>query len=360
MDARGNEISDDGTKSDARLAPLRIGLLKISTPLVLAPMAGYTDSTFRSLCLQQSCGLVFTEIVSAHGIAMHNTRALSLLRTSEHGRPIAAHIYGSDSATMAAAAHEVELLGRFDLIDINAGCPVPKIVRKGAGVALMRSPDLIYSIVREVSEAVSLPVTVKTRVGISPSDLNISEFAQAAEEGGADALFLHARPATAGHAGPIELELLEKTKEERSMPVVGNGGIRDAKDVIAMLATGVDGVMIGKEAIGNPWIFSEIAAALAGTPYSPPTNRLLLETISVHLRGLYAAMVQENNSRRRRRRFTERAACHRVRGHLVGYLRRSACSRDALREILKQESLDDLLGLVERVLMNQPDSATAW
>lgn len=351
MDDRENGSGAGSVKSDAGLAPLRIGLLEVPTPLALAPMAGYTDSTFRSLCVQHGCGLVFTEIVSAHGIAMHNTRALALLKTSGRDRPIAAHIYGADPATMASTAHEIELLGRFDLIDINAGCPVPKIVRKGAGVALMRSPDRIYSIVRAVSEAVSLPVTVKTRVGISPSELNISGFAQAAEEGGADALFLHARPASAGHAGPIELELLAKIREERSIPIIGNGGIRDASDVTAMLATGVDGVMIGKEAIGNPWVFSEIAAALGGRSYSPPTNRVLLETISVHLEGLHAAMVQENESRRRRRRFTERATCHRFRGHLIHYLRRSACSRNALREILEQESLESLLGLVKRVLM---------
>ncbi len=353
MDDRKGTGSDAGVASATKLKPLLIGPLVIPSPVILAPMAGYTDATFRSLCIQEGCGLVFTEIVSAHGIAMHNTRAMSLLRAGAHERPIAAHIYGSDPATMADAAHAIELLAHFDLIDINAGCPVPKIVRKGAGVALMHNPECAHDIVRAVSETVTLPVTVKTRLGTSTSRLNISEFAQAVEEGGADALFLHARLATAGHAGPIDLEMLQRIKEERSIPVVGNGGIENAGDVAMMLATGVDGVMIGKAALGNPWIFAEIATALTERACYPPTNRRLLETISTHLRGLYAAMVRDNNERRRRRRFTERAACHRFRGHLVRYLRRVACPPDTLSEILRQESVGGVLRLVERLLMNR-------
>ncbi len=164
--------------------PLHIGSLTISIPLVLAPMAGYTDSPFRALCRAHGCGLVFTELVSAEGIVFRNPRTMNYLHSIPEERPLAAHIYGASPEILTCAAQTVESLNRFDLIDINCGCPVPKIVKKGAGAALMEDPDKLYRIVKAVSEAVSLPVTVKTRLGISPERANISEVAEASERVG--------------------------------------------------------------------------------------------------------------------------------------------------------------------------------
>lgn len=314
-------------------------------------MAGYTDSTFRALCLERRCGLVFTELVSADGIVRNNARTLNLLHTLPHERPIAAHIYGSDPEVMANAARLIESLDQFDLIDINAGCPVPKIVRKGAGVALMKDPARLQEIVRAIVEGISLPVTVKTRLGTSPDAVNISEVAYAIEEGGASALFLHARLATAVHTGPADLDMLKKIKDQASIPVIGNGGIASTADALFMLEkTGVDGVMVGRAAIGNPWIFSEIASAFEGKEHDPPNAHEWVDVMTQHLRGLYAAMAQENAQRKRPRQHTERAACNRFRGHLTKYLRHAGCSPKIRREILKQEEVEPLLHLINEAL----------
>lgn len=341
--------------------PLQIGKLRLSRPVILAPMAGYTDSTFRTICLEHGCGLVFTELVSAEGIVRNNTRTMNYLSTGPDERPIAAHIYGADPEVMARAAHFVEALARFDLIDINAGCPVPKIVRKGAGVALMEDPSRLHDIVRAVVQAVSLPVTVKTRTGISEDRANISEVAHAVEEAGASAVFLHARLASAKHAGPPDLDALRGIKDEVSIPVIGNGGITSAASASTMLnETGVDGVMVGRAAIGNPWIFAEITSMLENRAYHSPKPLDWNETIARHLRGLYEAMSRENDQRKRPRPHTERAACNRFRGHLTKYLRHADCPPRLRRELLKQEQVEPLLRLIAKALQpSTPGEDTA-
>ncbi|HDL85425.1 MAG TPA: tRNA dihydrouridine synthase DusB [Candidatus Acetothermia bacterium] len=341
----------EGSASAA--GPLRIGSLELAIPIVLAPMAGYTDSTFRTICLRRGCGLVFTELVSSEGIVRNITRTLNMLHTRDNERPIAAHIYGSDPEVMARAARRTEELGRFDLIDINAGCPVPKIVRKGAGVALMRDPTRLHDIVRAVVQAVSLPVTVKTRTGLSPDNANISEVAHAVEEAGASALFLHARLASARHGGPADLDALSRIKDELSIPVIGNGGITSAASASFMLKeTGVDGVMVGRAAIGNPWIFAAITAALAGKEYRPPQSHDWVDVMTRHLRGLYGEMLRENAQRKRPRPHTERAACNRFRGHLTKYLRHAGCPARARRTLLEQQEVEALLRLVAEALQS--------
>ena len=314
-------------------------------------MAGYTDSTFRSICLEQGCGLVFTELVSSEGIVRNITRTLNMLNTKASERPIAAHIYGSDPVVMAEAASIAEGLGGFDLIDINAGCPVPKIVRKGAGVALMRDPERLRKIVRAVTTAVSVPVTVKTRTGISPENANIFQVAHAVEEAGASALFLHARLASAQHSGPADHEILRKIKSELSIPVIGNGGVVNGERAVAMLReTGVDGVMIGRAAIGNPFIFPSIAARIYGREHLPPQSSDWMSVIARHLRGLYGEMLQENAQRKRPRQHTERAACNRFRGHLTRYLRHAGCPPRIRRELLRQEEVEPLLRAIVQAL----------
>ena len=277
-----------------------------------------------------------------------------MLNTNADERPIAAHIYGSDPEVMARAAQRIEKMGRFALIDINAGCPVPKIVRKGAGVALLRDPGRMHDIVRAIKETVSLPVTVKTRMGISEQEINIIEAADAVEEAGASALFLHARPASAGHTGPADLDTLREVKERMKIPVIGNGGVSGPEDALRMLReTGVDGVMVGKAAIGNPWIFPEIIAPLENRGYVAPTPKDRLEVMIRHLRGLYAAMARENAQRKRPRKHTERAACNRFHGYLTKYLRHAGVSPRTRREILVQEDIEPLLRLVAEALRSQ-------
>jgi tRNA-dihydrouridine synthase B len=333
---------------------LQIGPIKVYPPVILAPMAGYTDSTFRTICLKHKCGLVFTEVVSSEGIARRNIRSLNLLFTAADEEPIAAHIYGNNPDVMACAAIEVERLNRFSFIDINAGCPVPKIVRKGSGVALMNDPQLVYRIVKTVVEAVSLPVTVKSRTGISKDNPNIDEVAHAAEEAGASALFLHARLASQGHRGSVDMETLAKIKHDLSIPVIGNGGIDSPQAAVDMLTqTKVDGVMIGKAAIGNPWIFEEISSELSGDPYRASKPEDYLQVIEAHLLGLHDLMSQFNNKRKRPRPYPEQAACHRFRGHLAKYLRQAGYPAHLRREILQQEKIEPLLNLTRKALLKE-------
>jgi len=229
--------------------PLRIGKLTIETPVLLAPMAGYTDAAMRSLCLRSHCGLVFTEVINAEGIRHGSHRTIHLLETWPGERPVAAHLYGASPDAMAEAAAFVERTGRFDLVDVNCGCPVRKIVVKGAGVALMKDPAKIGAIVRAMRGATVLPVTVKTRLGLSPERANVAEVAQAVEEAGGAGIVVHARYAVNRHTGRADWEALAAVKAARRIPV------------------------IGKAAVGNPWIFQEAYCLLRGEPFAPPSRR---------------------------------------------------------------------------------------
>jgi nifR3 family TIM-barrel protein len=333
------------------IAPLRIGELCVSVPLLLAPMAGYTRLPFRTICKRLGCGLAFTEVVTAEGIVRRSPQTLRFLESLAEERPVVAHIYGSNPDSLAGAAQVVESLGRFDLIDINCGCPVSKVTRKGAGAALMQEPEKIRAIVQAVSRAVSLPVTVKTRLGISRELFNISRVAHEIEEGGASAIFLHARFASDKHSGPADWEALKRIKKECSIPVIGNGGITQAHHASDMFQqTGVDGVMVGRAAIGNPWIFEEIRCLWAGRPYHPPSREERREIIAEHLDRLYELTMIENSTRKPRRQATERDVCRRFRGHLVAYLSGMRGLRKLRKHLLETSSRETVMAAVDEVL----------
>ncbi len=304
-----------------KLAPLRIGTLTVDFPFMLAPMAGYTELPFRLLCKRYGAGLVFTEVATVEGIIRSTPRTLHYLQTVAAERPVGAQIYGTNPASMAEAARVIEAIGTFDLIDINCGCPVRKIVRHGAGVALMNNPSQIERIVRAVRTATSLPVTVKTRLGLVPQRPDIGQVAHAAESGGANALTVHARFASERHNGPARWDILAQVKQTCSIPVIGNGGVRCAQDALDMLTqTGVDGVMIGRGAIGNPWIFDEIHHILENKPYTPPTPDERRAVIIEHMEMLYARSEEEGRWRKRQRSSAEQVACQKFRAHLLYYL----------------------------------------
>jgi tRNA-dihydrouridine synthase B len=334
-----------------KIAPLKIGELTIDVPLLLAPMAGYTRLPFRMICKKFGCGLVFTEMVVAEGIVRHSPQTMRFLESLPEEQPVAAHIYGSNLDSLVGAAQIVESLGRFDAIDINCGCPVPKVMRKGEGVALMREPDKIRAIVQAMSQTVSLPVTVKTRLGISRELFNISEVAHAIEEGGASAIFLHARFASDKHNGPADWETLKRIKEERSIPVIGNGGITRAHHATDMLKqTGVDGVMVARAAIGNPWIFEEIRFLWSGGPYHSPSREKRMTVIAEHLDMLYELTMVENETRKHRRQATERDVCRRFRSHLVAYLANTRGLRHLRKRLMEMSSRKAVMAAVDEVL----------
>lgn len=302
--------------------PLKIGNLAIDPPALLAPMAGYTSAPFRLLCREFGCGLAYTEMIIADGIARDIRPAQFFLETLPGERPLAAHLYGTDPDVMAAAANKVGQTGKFDLIDLNCGCPVRKIARRGAGVSLMKDPEKLFRMVRGMVQATSLPVTVKTRIGISKDRANISEIAHAIEEAGASAISIHARFASERHSGEADWNALRVIKAAREIPVIGNGGIKTASDATRMMReTGVDAVMIGRRAVGNPWIFREIKSLWReGRQCPPPTLQERREVILRHLQMCVEHALVENHYRKRRRRNAEQAACCYFRAHLVRYL----------------------------------------
>jgi tRNA-dihydrouridine synthase B len=302
---------------------LKIGGLAVEFPVFLAPMAGYSDAAFRSLCMEQGCGGVVSEMTNAYGLMIGHVRTSRFLETwagDEH--PAGAQIYGSDPGVMAEAAAQVAELGRFDFLDINAGCPMPKIRNRGDGSGLIRRPELLGEIVRQCKAALAgrMPLTVKTRVGYAAGETNIGEVGAAIEENGADAIFLHGRVALAQHSGPSDWEAIAEAKRERKIPVIGNGGIGRPADVFRMREqTGVDGVMVGRATLGNPWFFRQVREMAAGRPPGGfPSAKALEAMMREHL----AREVElfRRRSPKELKLGAETTACLAFRAHLVRYL----------------------------------------
>ena len=252
-------------------------------PVILAPMAGITDLPFRILCKEQGADVMVTEMISAKALFYGNKNTLPLMQTEEEEKPIGVQIFGSEPELMGAMAHKIENKG-FSYIDINMGCPVPKIVNNKEGSALMLNPELAGRIVKEVSKAVSLPVTVKFRKGFDDDHINAPEFAQIMEENGAAAVAVHGRTRVQYYTGEADWNIIKEVKKAVSIPVIGNGDIFTPEDAKRMLyETGCDGLMIARGAKGNPWIFSRTLHYLeTGELLGPPDKEELKETILRH------------------------------------------------------------------------------
>lgn len=300
--------------------PLILGGVRIDPPVVLAPMAGYTDLAFRLLCRRFGAALVYTELVSVDGLVRDSRATMQLLESDPDERPVVAHLYGSEPAVFAEAARMVEGLGRFAWIDINAGCPVPKVVKRGAGAGLVKDPARLGAIVRAVKGAVRLPVTVKTRIGASPTHCNALDLTRVIEDAGADAIALHARYTSERHSGPADWDLIAQVKRERRIPVIGNGGLTTPAQAADHLRRyGVDGIMIGRAAMGNPWLFREIVAALRGAPCERPSLEERRSVMLEHIRRTVALSRLEGKVRRKRVD-TDEAGARYFRAHLIRYL----------------------------------------
>ncbi len=322
-------------------ALLKIGPVEVSPGLALAPMAGVTDHPFRLLAKRQGCPLLYSEMISAKGLLYNNRRHHNLLYYSEEERPIGFQLFGSDPQILARAAFRLEEHGG-DFIDLNLGCPTPKITRNGEGGALLRNPGLCSEIFKAVAGAVSCPVTVKLRKGWDQASVNAVEIARRAEEAGIKAVTVHGRTVDQGYSGNADWDIIRQVKEALVIPVIGNGDVDSAEKAVEMLSyCDCDGIMIGRAARGNPWIFSSTLSLLQkGKPAVPPSPDQVIHMALRHL----ALLCQFKG---------EPAAVKEMRQHAACYIRGfpgAASARQKLIRASSYEAMEEVLYAYSRSL----------
>ncbi len=264
---------------------MKIGKYSFSEPVFLAPMAGVTDTAYRIIAHDMGCPLCYAEMVSSQGIHFRNERTLSMLASEPGERPLAMQIFANSPEMAAEAASYVEELGTADILDFNMGCPAPKIVKNGEGSALMLAPDKVYEILSAIRKAVKMPFTVKMRKGWDDQHVNVLEIAKIAEAAGVDAIAVHGRTREQFYSGQADWQIIAEVKKAVKVPVIANGDVRTCKDLQRILdTTGADGVMIGRGAQGNPWIFKQLTHYLrTGEVLPPPTLQERAAVIVRHL-----------------------------------------------------------------------------
>ena len=309
---------------------MRLGSFEIENPLILGPMAGVTDWAFRTICAELGANMTVTEMVSSRALVYKDQKSAALLRKNV-GSLCGAQIFGNNPAIMAEAAAMALDISGCDFLDINMGCPMPKIANSGDGCGLMRTPELAGQIVAAVVKAVNVPVTIKCRLGWDKGSLNVLEFAKRMEDNGAAMVTVHGRTRGMLYSGVADWDYITKVKQELSVPVIANGDIVSGETAVKCLKrTGADGVMIGRATFGDPWIFAEAKAAIAGEPI--PRRPPLAQRVDVAVRQFELARDDHG----------EKIACLEARKHFAWYLRGVAHSSYYKEQISSITTMEDI------------------
>ncbi len=318
---------------------MEIGNITVEKPLILGPMAGVTDWAFREICAQAGANITVTEMVSSRALVYQDKKTAALLKRNRDCI-CGAQIFGNDPEIMAQGAQLALEISGCDFIDINMGCPMPKIANSGDGCGIMRTPELAGQILSAVAKAVCVPVTVKCRLGWDKGSINVLEFTKRMEDCGAAMVTVHGRTRSMLYSGVADWDSIRKVKQQLSIPVIANGDIVDGKTALDCLRrTGADGVMIGRASFGDPFLFTEVKEAMAGREYSRPA---LKERVEVALRQFELALLDKG----------EKIACLEARKHFAWYLRGVAHSSYYKAQISAISSMEDIYRIAKGIQMD--------
>lgn len=323
----------------------KIGNVVIKNNIVMAPMAGISNSAYRTIIKEMGAGLIVAEMVSDKAITYGNKKTIDMLYMTDFERPIAQQIFGSDKESFVSAAKFIESTMKPDIIDINMGCPVPKVaVSAQAGSALLKSPDKVYEIVKAVVDSVSIPVTVKIRSGWDANSINAVSIAKIVEKAGASAITVHGRTRAQGYSGIVDLDIIKKVKENVSIPVIGNGDIKSCFDAKHMMDyTKCDAVMIGRGILGNPWLIKECVDYLDSSIL--PKEVTIKEKFDMIKRHMDLLLSTKN----------EKVALLEMRTHIAYYLKGIPGTKELKQKIFKTKIKKEIISLLDSFLLNNKD-----
>ncbi len=316
---------------------MRIGSLEVENPLVLGPMAGVTDWAFRTICAELGANVTVTEMVSSRALVYKDKKSAALLRKNA-GSLCGAQIFGNEPSIMAEGARLALEISGCDFIDLNMGCPMPKIANSGDGCGLMRTPELAGQIVKAVVEAVDVPVTVKCRLGWDKGNINVLDFTKRMEDNGAAMITVHGRTRSMLYTGTADWDMIRKVKQQLTIPVIANGDIISGEAAVKCRNwTKADGLMIGRATFGNPWVFAQVKAALAGEPI--PERPALRDRVDVAVRQFTLACEEKG----------EHIACLEARKHFAWYLKGVAYANYYKEQICSIQKMEDIYRIAEGI-----------